>query len=1074
MRLSYIRCSCPLLDILEFLRIFVAFNNHNTMQRLLLYTILTLLFYNSSLAQKADSLTFDSKELNKLELLRDSFEIKGEYQTALAYAEQIVTILKKNSQKDTSYVKGIQELAFLYQKLNNYEKALTLLTEQKNILKKIYGPTHSTYATTLAAIAKVHIHDHNYDKATQLLLEAKKIQLDSLGQDHPDYAETLNTLASTYSKVADYEQAEILLIESNNIQAKHLKDQNDRLQYANGLNSLGVLYWRMGHYEQTEPLFIQAKDIWKKELGEKHPNYGSGLNNLALLYSKMNKYEEALPLLEESKLIWEEKLGKTHRLYTQCLSNLAVVLVKLEEYEEAEPLFTESLEIQAATLSKTHPTYAQSLNNLASLYAKQIKHDQNITLLTEAISIWKNTYGDEHYTYTKGLSNLANAYLAKGQIIEALDYVKLSITANCPALANDLKFSKAFLEELPKHDYHSHANILASLKVLYNILREQYKRTKSINTLHNCYLTSKVAMQLLEKFRIEFSLEGDKTGLLSKNTFFVDNAINTALELYKLDTKLNYTPETFYFVEQIKYGLIADALQAQRARNFGNLPDSVVSQEQNLQKQLSQLKKKILDTRVDSIKNTLRQQLGQLNQDITLFQKKLKLEYPKYYRTKHISTTITSQKAQSLLDKNTAIIEYYVSDTTTYIFYIDQTNTLVYPLAIKRNHLRLQIKKLRQALSDYQFIRSHNDLAYKQFHISASWFYQKLLAPVLDQQKGINRLIIVPDDQLGHLPFEAFLVEPSQSTIPNYGELHYLIKDYKISYNYSSTLLQENTINTRKQVNGKILAMAANYNPKADHSSTGKIWGPYYQNLRRHLEPLPATGGEINDLSSLLFGKFILNQQASEQTFKEFAPQHGIIHLAMHGILNHRSPILSSLAFSETGDSTEDDFLQAHEISNMELHAALVTLSACETGYGIFQEGEGIMSLARSFMYAGIPALVVSLWQVNDQSTSIIMQNFYENLCNEMTKDEALRQAKLSFMANATGWAAHPAFWAPFIQQGDSGSIKIFKKGGTWWGPVSGVVILLISIIIYITSRRHAQALKEKVAQQKAKQQDNV
>lgn len=1044
------------------------------MQRLLLYTILALLFYNSSLAQKADSLPSYLQKTASLEALRDSFNSKGEYQTALTYAEQIVALFKKeNHPKDTFYVEALENLAFSCQKVNNYDKALTLLIEQKNILKKIYSSTHPAFAGTLTSIAKVHIHNHDYDKATQLLLEAKKIQLDSLGQEHWQYAQTLATLASTYSKIAAYEQAEILLIEANKIKAKHLDTQTARLQYANGLNSLGILYWRMGHYEQTEPLFIQAKDIWKKELGEKHPDYGSGLNNLAILYSKMDKYLDALPLLEESKLIWAEKLGKKHRLYTQCLSNLAVILVKLGEYEEAEPLFIESLEIQATTLSKTHPTYAQSLNNLASLYYEQAKHDQNISLLTEAINIWKNTYGKEHYTYTQGLSNLAHAYAAKGQLVEALDYAKLSITANCPELDNDIQFGKSFLESLPQYDYHSNANILTSLKVLYNILRERYKKTKSISTLYNCYLTSKIAMQLLEKFRIAFSLEEDKTGLLSQNTFFVENAIKTALELKKIDAKLDYTPETFYFVEQIKYGLIADALQAQRARNFGDLPDSIASQEQDLQKQLSQLKKKSLDTRVDSIKNILGQQLNQLNQDISLFQKKLKLEYPKYYRTKHISTTITTKKAQDLLDKNTAIIEYYVSDTTTYIFYIDQSNTAVYPLAIKRSQLHLQIKKLRQALSDYQFIRSHGDLAYQQFHTSASWFYQQLLAPVLQEQQGINRLIIVPDDQLGHLPFEAFLVEPSQSASPNYGELHYLIKDYKISYNYSSTLLQENTINTRKQVNGKILAMAANYTPKANHDITGKTWGPYYQNLRNQLEPLPATEGEVSDLSSLLFGRFITNQQASEQTFKELAPQHGIIHLAMHGILNHRSPILSSLAFSETSDSINDDFLQAHEISNMELHAGLVTLSACETGYGIFQQGEGIMSLARSFMYAGIPALVVSLWQVNDQSTSIIMQNFYENLCNEMTKDEALRQAKLSFIRNATGWAAHPAFWAPFIQQGYSGPIKIFKKGGTWWGPTSGAIILLISILIYITSRRHAKALKEKVAQQKAKNQEN-
>ena len=93
--------------------------------------------------------------------------------------------------------------------------------------------------------------------------------------------------------------------------------------------------------------------------------------------------------------------------------------------------------------------------------------------------------------------------------------------------------------------------------------------------------------------------------------------------------------------------------------------------------------------------------------------------------------------------------------------------------------------------------------------------------------------------------------------------------------------------------------------------------------------------------------------------------------------------------------------MYAHEIYQLDLNADLVVLSACETGYGKFNQGEGVMSLARSFMYAGTPSLVVSLWQVNDQSTAIIMQLFYEKLEKGMPKDIALRQAKLEYLKNA-------------------------------------------------------------------------
>ena len=108
------------------------------------------------------------------------------------------------------------------------------------------------------------------------------------------------------------------------------------------------------------------------------------------------------------------------------------------------------------------------------------------------------------------------------------------------------------------------------------------------------------------------------------------------------------------------------------------------------------------------------------------------------------------------------------------------------------------------------------------------------------------------------------------------------------------------------------------------------------------------------------------------------------------------------------------------------------------------------MSLARSFMYAGATSLVVSMWQVNDQSTSIIMQDFYKNLAKGMDKAEALRQAKLQYIRNvkdrpnATDIAAHPAFWAPFIQLGDSRPIKISTKGigFNWWWIGGGLAAL--------------------------------
>ena len=192
----------------------------------------------------------------------------------------------------------------------------------------------------------------------------------------------------------------------------------------------------------------------------------------------------------------------------------------------------------------------------------------------------------------------------------------------------------------------------------------------------------------------------------------------------------------------------------------------------------------------------------------------------------------------------------------------------------------------------------------------------------------------------------------------------------------------------------------------------------------------------------------MIDSACTERNFKEQAPEYSLVHLAMHGILDNEHPILSSLAFTESLDTTEDNLLQAYEIAHLHLNADLVVLSACETGFGKFKEGEGVMSLARSFMYAGVPSLVVSMWQVNDKSTSSIMQLFYKNLARKMDKSEALRQAKLSYIASANGIAGHPAFWAPFIQLGNHHWIRLSRKGSwIWWAWTIGLGVLVVGAV---------------------------
>ena len=181
---------------------------------------------------------------------------------------------------------------------------------------------------------------------------------------------------------------------------------------------------------------------------------------------------------------------------------------------------------------------------------------------------------------------------------------------------------------------------------------------------------------------------------------------------------------------------------------------------------------------------------------------------------------------------------------------------------------------------------------------------------------------------------------------------------------------------------------------------------------------LPESWKEVREIAALLQGKAYLGPEASEQQFNQQAPLSRILHLAMHTWLDPRNPMFSKLLFSSSPlEKGEGNDLYAVEIYDLGLNAELVVLSACETGLGQFRQGEGVMSLARAFAFGG-GATVMSLWQVEDGATRTLMVDFYKQLKTGIRKDDALQQAKLTYLKNCDALRSSPYFWAGFIASG--------------------------------------------------------
>jgi CHAT domain-containing protein len=182
---------------------------------------------------------------------------------------------------------------------------------------------------------------------------------------------------------------------------------------------------------------------------------------------------------------------------------------------------------------------------------------------------------------------------------------------------------------------------------------------------------------------------------------------------------------------------------------------------------------------------------------------------------------------------------------------------------------------------------------------------------------------------------------------------------------------------------------------------------------------------EVRAIAEILKPSLLyVGSDATEEHFKQKSGNFANIHLATHCIVEENQPMYSRIVFAQDDDPQEDGFLHTYEVFNLKLNADLVTLGACETGLGKLSRGEGLIGLTRAVMYAGAPAVVVSLWSV-DESTAELMKLFYLNMKDGMTKVEALRQAKLELIQSNGEFSdgqnfsfAHPFLWAPFIVVG--------------------------------------------------------
>lgn len=991
------------------------------------YSLVVLIsFYtNYSFGQEGQNLDLLSYE--DLSELIISYDRQGNYKLAIDVTNYTIDKeLNDTGKIDTFYIiEHTNNLGYFYARLGDNIKAKQTFQKTQKFWKKAVGKHTFNYINASNNLGTILVRLNEYNYAESVLIDAKKMwEASSKGTDTAVYASVLNNLADLYMRLGEYDFVEDMYFEVINIREKIYGKSH--YKYANAINNLAGLYRIQGRFREQEKLCIESEKILKNTFGEKHVDYVNIVGNLGVLYQNLGDYETAE--FYHLKALKIRKEISPHS-YHEAVHKLATLYLLMNKFNEAEKLLKSV--IKQKNLNKE--ALCRYTNSLGVLYGKLGQHGKALSLYKSVLSQRKELYGDYHPSSANTLNSSAHAYYLQEQLDSAALHCFLALKANSNNFATifpekikkdgsvyDSKLTSiSELQLLSKIDFKNDLYANESIYLLIKILEKQ-KNTDPVSTFEKRFLLSSLGINRNINIQNNFAENKDKAWLLAEQNVFAQFGIETILNLGK-DKNLAYP-----FFEANKSNIMMSSLQLRK------LPDSLAVIEKELWARQKLNEQKIAKAQEKNLDNTLLvSNQNIINKEINSFQSKIKAHYPKYHKLRYEYKVENLENIQAQLSNESAILEYLVTDSCFYLIAITNKNIFLHKIDERKEKLNAKIKLLRTALTK----ESDNYQNFSQITKTSYWLYQRLIEPIQDNLgKSINELIIIPDGEMGNLPFEILLVEP---TSPEFNAnqyfyhleaLHYLLEDYAISYDYSSTLWYEHT---QKKVleNNKILAFAPKYSP-IETSVRGK-----YRNISRRdtLVNLPYAIHEVEMLDSLFMGTFFLEGAATKYNFEQNYQNHGIVHLAMHGLFSPHDPLLSSLAFFQN-DTIEKSNLDAREVLQLDLNNNLVVLSACQTGYGNYEAGEGTMSLARHFMYAGTPSIIVSLWDARDKSTSIIVQSFYENLAKGMPKNQALRNAKLDYLRNAKDKdQRHPNTWAHLIQIGNTQNIPVSIKEGSFW-----------------------------------------
>lgn len=842
-----------------------------------------------------------------------------------------------------------------------------------------------------------------------------------------------------------YEQAEeyTLALEQAQILASiyAIDGINNQVDLARNYHKMGQYARATGNVQQALSYFERAFQSY--QLAPKTTTFDRANihKSLALAAADLKQVEQQqLHLKKALEIAQNLPTERGTILYASLLKDLGDYYFQRRQGQEAMNSYYSYVEATEKIHGRFHAKTGLAYMHLGLAYAKGNNLPAAEHYFEQAIAIKLKVHGQHHPNVAVAYGNLALLLQKMGKHQEAAAKSFQSFKAN----TSNYKGKDATLPLLP---IIQEQNILQPLTAISNLqtrataYSELYKKQKKLAWLRLAQESCLAQLAIFDKHRNQLT-DAQKIQLLQEDFMPFQLGVELSALLYQKTKEVQYVEQSFELAERAKDARLTNTLSDGKSLNYGGIPDSLRAEETRLRKRLVALNRRLLEVPTGSPNHVeLNNQLLGLTERHRLLLVELEREYPNYYQLSYHQEVATIKNLQiNILDQGETLLAYYIPYPKAYIWTITPSSAQLTQLELDSNYQN-RVHAYRAALTQAEQ-EVPRELSY--------YFYKTFVAPDLN---GVipAHLYILPDHWLCHLPFEAFETAPPKANSP---AVPYLLRQAGLSYAYSASLLLYNfQLRFAKKWPIRLLGMAPSY----ALSNTVELGTPRSEEdllRRQYLTPLPNATREIETLQEEMVGIFIYGKDATEEAFKRRVTEYGLLHLATHALLDPQQPITSALAFAENTALEEDNFLTLAEITDLPLQAQLVALTACQTGYGKFEHGEGLATLTRAFMYAGAPSVVANLWSINASSSALIMADFYSQLQDGLPKGEAMRQAKLNYLQQVEPSAQHPKYWAALVVYGNNDPLDLSPYSFFTFSNLFLVGFTLILIIIMLAMLR--------------------